>query len=70
MGWLQVAHAVSVPPEGSLTQALRDVTELRHIASTLGILPERLDVSAGPLGRNATVPLKRAQRGRDLGHQS
>ncbi|MGH3898808.1 MAG: helix-turn-helix domain-containing protein, partial [Pseudonocardiaceae bacterium] len=80
MGWLQMTHAVSVPPDGSdvgqiicwyrtragLTQqeaaarlnttqsrvsklekgthALRDVTELRHIARTLGIPPERLGV--------------------------
>ena len=80
MGWLQVAHATSAPPDGSDvgqiirwyrsyegltqqdaaarlnttqsrlsklekgTQALRDVTELRHIASKLGIPPERLGV--------------------------
>jgi transcriptional regulator with XRE-family HTH domain len=80
MGWLQVAHAASAPPDGSDvgqiirwyrmyegltqqdaaarlnttqsrvsklekgTQALRDVTELRHIARTLGIPPERLGV--------------------------
>jgi transcriptional regulator with XRE-family HTH domain len=80
MGWLQVAHAASAPPDGSNvgqiirwyrtyegltqqdaaarlnttqsrlsklekgTQALRDVTELRHIARTLGIPPERLGV--------------------------
>jgi transcriptional regulator with XRE-family HTH domain len=80
MGWLQVAHAASAPPDGSdvgqiirwyrmregltqqeaavrlnttqsrlsklekSTQALRDVTELRHIASKLGIPPERLGV--------------------------
>jgi len=80
MGWLQVAHAASAPPDGSdvgqiirwyrtfegLTQqdaaarlnttqsrlsklekgaqALRDVTELRHIARKLGIPPERLGV--------------------------
>ncbi|MGH4009545.1 MAG: helix-turn-helix domain-containing protein [Pseudonocardiaceae bacterium] len=80
MGWLQVAHAASAPPDGSDvgqiirwyrthegltqqdvaarlnttqsrlsklekgTQALRDVTELRHIARKLGIPPERLGV--------------------------
>ena len=80
MGWLQVAHAASAPPDGSDvgqiirwyrmregltqqdvaarlnttqsrlsklekgTQALRDVTELRHIAKNLGIPPERLGV--------------------------
>ncbi|MBV9447307.1 MAG: helix-turn-helix transcriptional regulator [Streptosporangiaceae bacterium] len=80
MGWLQVAHAATTPPDGSDvgqiirwyrtyegltqkraaaelnttqstlsklengTQALRDVTELRHIARTLGIPPERLGV--------------------------
>lgn len=80
MGWLQVAHAASAPPDGSDvgqiirwyrtyegltqqdaaarlnttqsrlsklekgTQALRDVTELRHIANKLGIPPERLGV--------------------------
>ncbi|MGH3693435.1 MAG: helix-turn-helix domain-containing protein [Pseudonocardiaceae bacterium] len=80
MGWLQAAHAVSAPPDGSDvgqiicwyrtregltqqeaaarlnttqsrvsklekgTQALRDVAELRHIARTLGIPPERLGV--------------------------
>jgi transcriptional regulator with XRE-family HTH domain len=80
MGWLQVAHAASAPPDGSDvgqiirwyrthqgltqhdvaarlnttqsrlsklekgTQALRDVTELRHIATKLGIPPERLGV--------------------------
>ena len=80
MGWLQVAHAASVPPDGSDvgqiirwyrehegwtqqelavelnttqsrvsklekgTQALRDVTELRHIAKKTGIPPERLGV--------------------------
>jgi transcriptional regulator with XRE-family HTH domain len=80
MGWLQVTHAASTPPDGSdvgqiirwyrmregLTQqdaavrlnttqsrlsklekgaqALRDVTELRHIARMLGIPPERLGV--------------------------
>ncbi len=80
MGWLQVAHAASAPPDGSDvgqiirwyrthegltqddlaaelnttqsrvsklekgTQALRDVTELRHIASKLGIPPEQLGV--------------------------
>src|SRR2546423_660554 len=80
MGWLQVAHAASAPPDGSDvgqiirwyrtyegltqqdaaarlnttqsrlsklekgTQALRDVTELRHIARNLGIPPERLGV--------------------------
>ncbi|MGH3695675.1 MAG: helix-turn-helix domain-containing protein [Pseudonocardiaceae bacterium] len=80
MGWLQVTHAASAPPDGSDvgqiicwyrtregltqqeaaarlnttqsrvsklekgTQALRDVTELRHIARTLGIPPERLGV--------------------------
>jgi transcriptional regulator with XRE-family HTH domain len=80
MGWLQVAHAASAPPDGSdvgqiirwyrmregLTQqdaavrlnttqsrlsklekgaqALRDVSELRHIARKLGIPPERLGV--------------------------
>jgi transcriptional regulator with XRE-family HTH domain len=80
MGWLQVAHAASAPPDGSDvgqiirwyrtyegltqqdaaarlnttqsrlsklekgTQALRDVTELRHIARTFGIPAERLGV--------------------------
>ncbi len=80
MGWLQVAHAASAPPDGSDvgqiirwyrtyegltqqdvaarlnttqsrlsklekgTQALRDVTELQHIARKLGIPPERLEV--------------------------
>jgi transcriptional regulator with XRE-family HTH domain len=80
MGWLQVAHSASAPPDGSDvgqiirwyrnhegltqhdaaarlnttqsrlsklekgTQALRDVTELRHIATKLGIPPERLGV--------------------------
>ncbi len=80
MGWLQLAHAASAPPDGSDvgqiirwyrtyegltqqdaaarlnttqsrlsklekgTQALRDVTELRHIARKLGIPPERLGV--------------------------
>jgi hypothetical protein len=59
MGWLQVAHAASVPPDGSDvgqimqsrlskletgTQALGDVTELRYIARKLGIPPERLGV--------------------------
>jgi transcriptional regulator with XRE-family HTH domain len=80
MGWLQVAHAASAPPDGSDvgqiirwyrtyegltqqeaaarlnttqsrlsklekgTQALRDVTELRHIARKLGIPSERLGV--------------------------
>ncbi|MBV8539850.1 MAG: helix-turn-helix transcriptional regulator [Pseudonocardiales bacterium] len=80
MGWLQVAHAVSAPPDGSDvgqiirwyrayegltqqeaavhlkttqsrlsklekgTQVLRDVIELRHIARTFGIPPERLGV--------------------------
>jgi transcriptional regulator with XRE-family HTH domain len=80
MGWLQVAHSASAPPDGSdvgqiirwyrryegLTQedaairlnttqsrlsklekgvqALRDVTQLRHIARKLGIPPERLGV--------------------------
>jgi transcriptional regulator with XRE-family HTH domain len=80
MGWLQVAHAASAPPDGSDvgqiirwyrmregltqqdaadrlnttqsrlsklekgTQALRDVTELRHLARKLGIPPERLGV--------------------------
>ncbi|MGH3873753.1 MAG: helix-turn-helix domain-containing protein, partial [Pseudonocardiaceae bacterium] len=80
MGWLQVAHAASAPPDGSDvgqiicwyrtregltqqevavrlnttqsrvsklekgTQALRDVTELRHVAETLGIPAERLGV--------------------------
>ncbi len=80
MGWLQVAHEATAPPDGSDvgqvlrwyrkhenltqqdvaallnttqsrlsklekgTQALRDVTELRHIASRLGIPPERLGI--------------------------
>ncbi|MGH3815502.1 MAG: helix-turn-helix domain-containing protein [Pseudonocardiaceae bacterium] len=80
MGWLQVAHSASAPPDGSDvgqiirwyrtyegltqqdaavrlnttqsrlskletgTQALRDVTELRHIARQLGIPPGRLGV--------------------------
>jgi transcriptional regulator with XRE-family HTH domain len=80
MGWLQVAHAASAPPDGSDvgqiirwyrthegltqqelaaelnttqsrlsklekgTQALRDVTELRHLAKKTGIPPERLGV--------------------------
>ncbi|HET9256590.1 MAG TPA: helix-turn-helix transcriptional regulator, partial [Pseudonocardiaceae bacterium] len=86
MGWLQVAHAASAPPDGSDvgqiirwyrtyeglaqqdaaarlnttqsrlsklekgTQALRDVTELRHIARKLGIPPERLGVLADHSG--------------------
>lgn len=82
MGWLQVAHDATAPPDGSDvgqilrwyrkhenltqhdvaallnttqsrlsklekgTQVLRDVAELRHIASKLGIPPERLGVLA------------------------